>query len=92
MQRGSIRGELTTVGLGNPDNQAADAHRGHGHIDPLAQFSQLPTDFRDIQNPDPEGEPLTEKQQIVMKLRVQNEGLKAELKGLGTKLEAFMQR
>lgn len=55
-------------------------------------LQNLPRDFRDIQNPDPEGEPLTEKQQIVMKLRVQNESLKAELKSLSGKLEDFMQK
>lgn len=58
--------------------------------EPAGELHGLPRDFRDIQNPDPEGEPLTEKQQIVMKLRVQNESLKAELKGLSTTLEDFM--
>lgn len=89
--RGSIKGELKAAGaVGGPGG--VTGHESHDHVDPMAHVGEIPRDFRDIQNPDPEGEPLTEKQQIVMKLRVQNESLKGELKGLGSKLEAFMQR
>lgn len=92
--RGSVKGELTAVGAAGGANSLGydDNLHEHENGDPMMQMGEIPRDFRDIQNPDPEGEPLTEKQQIVMKLRVQNESLKGELKGLGSKLEAFMQR
>ena len=47
-------------------------------------------DYRAIQNPMANGPPLTEKQQIVIKLRSQNEILRTELKLLSSKLEDFI--
>ena len=42
-------------------------------------LSDILQDYREIKNPNPRGEPLTEKQQIVVKLKAQNESLKSEL-------------
>jgi len=52
----------------------------------------MPKDYRQIKNPNPNGQPLTEKQQIVFKLRGQNEILKGELRNLSAKLEDFISK
>ena len=55
---------------------------------PIMDLNNIPDDYTQIKNPN--GMPLTEKQQIIIKLRGQNAKLKKELRVLSTTLENFM--